>query len=280
MTSTADVLVVDDDDDLRAFLVAALTEAGYHVLDVADGPDATKLLYEYEVGMVILDKQLLTVSGLALLEEWRVGGLTVPVVLLTADQNEANRSDGLARGATNYLLKPVDLGNLLAVVGAHLVEQPASDARSKSPLEEFDFGMGPTPARRHVNPDGTLGGWVAETAHVEESCTVAPNALVFGNARVFSNSLILESAMVCDFARVRDGGIVTDNARVCDNAIVEGAVVCNEALVSGEAFIGSTARVKDNARVTGNARVSRSAVVAGSAVVGGREWISDGAVVT
>jgi CheY-like chemotaxis protein/carbonic anhydrase/acetyltransferase-like protein (isoleucine patch superfamily) len=275
-----DVLVVDDDEDLRAFLVAALTEAGYTVADVADGPDATEVLIGNQVGMVILDKELLTVSGLSMLDEWRSSGLTVPVVLLTADQDEAMRTAGLALGANDYLLKPVNLGNLFAVVGEHLGELQTADVPGRSPLESFDFGGGPIPARRHVNPDGSLGGWVAETADVEVGCTVAAGARIFGNARVFGNSLILGSAVVCDFARVRDGGIVTDQARVCESADVEGAVICDQAIVNGRAFVGSTARVKDRAKVTDDARVSRAAVVAGDAVVGGREWVSNGVLVT
>lgn len=280
MTTAVDVLVVDDDEDLRAFLVAALSEAGFEVADVADGPEATETLAAHDVGVVILDKQLQTVSGLSLLDEWRAKGVTVPVVLLTADQDEEKRTAGMALGASSYLLKPVNLGSLFSVIGAQLGETAGGDARAKSPLEEFDFGSGPTAARRHVNPDGSTGGWVAETADVEPGCTVAPDAVVFGNARVFGNSFVLGSAIVCDYARVKDGGIVTDDARVCESATVEGAVICDHALVNGRAFVGSTARVKDRARVTDDARITRSSVVAGMAVVGERRWVSNGECIT
>ena len=47
-----------------------------------------------------------------------------------------------------------------------------------------DFGFGPVPAHRHTNPDGSEGGWVADTATVESTVWVSGTALVFGNAQV------------------------------------------------------------------------------------------------
>jgi CheY-like chemotaxis protein len=276
---TVDVLVVDDDEDLRAFLEVALTQAGYSVICVEDGPEATSVLEQYVVGVVILDKQLVTVSGFTLLEEWLPRGLEAPVLLVTSDQDEANREAGLALGARSYLLKPVNLGNLLALVSAHHGRPKDDEPATRPAVQQFDFGAGLTPARRHVNPDGSLGGWVAETAHVEEGCTVAEKARVFDNARVFGGSLILGKATVYDYARVRDGGIVTGDASVCGSAVVEGAVISDEAVVSGDAFVGVTATVKGRARVTDRARVSRCAVVSGDAVVSGNDWVSDGELV-
>src|SRR6185436_13203608 len=64
--------------------------------------------------------------------------------------------------------------------------EPAPPAVSTRPtLARYDFGDGPVPARQHRNPDGSLGGWVAETAHVDDSVFVGANATVSGNARVF-----------------------------------------------------------------------------------------------
>ena len=50
----------------------------------------------------------------------------------------------------------------------------------------FDFGFGPVPAHRHQNPDGTIGGWVANTAQV------SGEAWVFGEARVFGKAQVLQ----------------------------------------------------------------------------------------
>ena len=63
----------------------------------------------------------------------------------------------------------------------------------------FDFGNGPVPAHRHTNPDGSLGGWVADTA------TVSPTAWVSDNAWVYDN------AKVSGYAEVPDGVRVSGN---------------------------------------------------------------------
>ncbi|QKE37355.1 hypothetical protein [Ferrovum myxofaciens] len=75
--------------------------------------------------------------------------------------------------------------------------------------ETFDFedGNGPVPAHRHKNPDGSEGGWVAETAFVSKTATVGPNAQVFGQARVY------------------DDASISGNAQVFENTILSGDVV-------------------------------------------------------
>ena len=56
----------------------------------------------------------------------------------------------------------------------------------------FDFhdGNGPVPAHRHTNPDGSQGGWVADTAQVYDNAWVSGNARVFGNAQVSGNARV------------------------------------------------------------------------------------------
>ncbi len=49
---------------------------------------------------------------------------------------------------------------------------------------DFEDGKGAVPAHRHSNPDGSVGGWVAETAYVGPKVSLGPNASVFGDARV------------------------------------------------------------------------------------------------
>lgn len=58
--------------------------------------------------------------------------------------------------------------------------------------ETYDFndGNGPVPAHRHKNPDGSLGGWVADTAYVSETAHLGLKAQVYGNAFVYENAWI------------------------------------------------------------------------------------------
>ncbi len=109
------------------------------------------------------------------------------------------------------------------------------------PKETFDFGKGPVPAHQHKNG----GGWVADTAHIDETVFVGPDAQVYEFARVRG------FARICDHAKVYDYARVLDQAIVCDSAKVYGC-----ALVFNCTRIYNHGRVKDNALVYGYAKVS------------------------
>ena len=63
-------------------------------------------------------------------------------------------------------------------------------------MYDFSDGRGEVPAHKHTNPDGSVGGWVAETASVENTCYIDEHAKVFGNARVFGNAKVYGDAEV------------------------------------------------------------------------------------
>ena len=144
--------------------------------------------------------------------------------------------------------------------------------------QSFDFGFGPVPASRHRNPDGSLGGWVALTAHADPESVVADTATVFDNARVFGESHVLGRARVFDFARVTDGSVVAGDAAVSGSVSVSAATVSECAEVSGHARV-ERATVRGGALVTDNASVNRGAIVQDRAVVRGQGFVTDGAVV-
>jgi len=61
----------------------------------------------------------------------------------------------------------------------------------------FTIEQGRVPAHRHLNPDGQMGGWVADTAHVDLFSFVHETALVYDNAKVLGTSIIARGAKVC-----------------------------------------------------------------------------------
>ncbi len=142
-------------------------------------------------------------------------------------------------------------------------------------MTKFDFGNGPVPAHRHKNPDGTEGGWVADTAlvcgnaqvygdaQVSGNAQVYGNALVRGDAQVYGNALVCGDALVCGNAQVSGNALVSGNAQVYGNARVSGNVqVYGDALVCGDVQVYGDARVSGNAQVSGDALVSGKAAVA------------------
>ena len=123
---------------------------------------------------------------------------------------------------------------------------------------QFPGEPSPTPARRHMNPDGLLGGWVAETADVDATCYVSEDALIYGNAEV--------KGMVK----------VHDEARIHGDALVEGLVnLYGSTRVYGKAHInGLSGRVvlKGDSNIFGEGLV-RGNVIATDLLVNQKAWV-------
>ena len=109
------VLVLEDEENIRSFLVINLKRAGYDVIQAGCGEDA---LEEYhnnnDVIVCILDVMLPGIDGYSLLEQIKPTG--TPVIFLTAKGSVADRVQGLRAGADDYLVKPFEIVELLARV--------------------------------------------------------------------------------------------------------------------------------------------------------------------
>ncbi|MDS4039571.1 MAG: response regulator transcription factor [Candidatus Competibacter sp.] len=122
------VLLVEDDPMIGDSLRKGLRAEGFTVDWVQDGRGAERALETAEYAMVLLDLGLPKKDGLAVLRDWRRGGLTVPVLILTARDAVPDRVKGLDSGADDYLVKPFDLAELLARMRA-LLRRRAGRAR-------------------------------------------------------------------------------------------------------------------------------------------------------
>ncbi|MGK8206921.1 response regulator [Burkholderia cenocepacia] len=108
------LLLVEDDDLIGSGLEISLSQAGYHVDWLRDGHAAAAALATTRFALVVLDLGLPGKSGTQLLRALREAGDTVPVLVLTARGNVADRVSGLDDGADDYLAKPFDLSEVLA----------------------------------------------------------------------------------------------------------------------------------------------------------------------
>lgn len=108
------VLVVEDEPALRRQLHAALADAGYAVDEAADGVDAQHLGETEPFDAVVLDLGLPRLDGLTVLQRWRAGGRTMPVLVLTARDSWHEKVAGIDAGADDYLAKPFHTEELLA----------------------------------------------------------------------------------------------------------------------------------------------------------------------
>lgn len=115
----AHILVVDDDDRIRALLKRFLTENGYRASVAANAQAARALLGSVEFDLLILDVMMPGMSGFDLTEKVRAAS-NVPILLLTARGLPEDRIEGFERGADDYLSKPFEPRELLLRVAALL----------------------------------------------------------------------------------------------------------------------------------------------------------------
>jgi len=116
----ADILIVEDDENLRIGLVDNLEDEGYRVHAVATGEEALVVVGERRFELLILDIMLPGIDGYTLCEKLRGAGVEAAVLMLTARSLEDDLLRGFEVGADDYLAKPYRLRELLARVRALL----------------------------------------------------------------------------------------------------------------------------------------------------------------
>jgi OmpR-family two-component system manganese-sensing response regulator len=112
------ILLVEDDLLQLEPLQTALSQAGHIVDGIADSEIAIWLVEDKEYDLLILDWMLPKINGIDLCRQYRNQGKTAPVLMLTAKDTIADKVQGLDAGADDYLVKPIDVLELLARVRA------------------------------------------------------------------------------------------------------------------------------------------------------------------
>lgn len=158
------ILLIEDDDALRAVLVPVLEQAGFGCDAAADGATGAELLLQNPYDAAVLDRMLPEMDGLRVLRTVRRAGCTVPVLMLTALGRVEDRVDGLESGADDYLVKPFDNRELVARLRA-LCRRPADTVESG--LLRFGDLTLDASALRLTGPAGTERLSKNETALLE-----------------------------------------------------------------------------------------------------------------
>ncbi len=120
MSSRGHILVVDDERSIRRMLRMYLADAGYTVAEAADGQVALDQVRQGGIDLVLLDLMLPGVGGLEVCERIRESNGYVPIIMVTAMDDEESRVAGLERGADDYVTKPFSPRELIARVRAVL----------------------------------------------------------------------------------------------------------------------------------------------------------------
>jgi DNA-binding response OmpR family regulator len=125
------ILVVEDDPDLRRILKLQLTSRGYEIREAENGAEGFRAIQEDLPDCVILDLMMPVMDGFGFLKRVRsiMGTKDVPILILTASEDERNKVRGFQYQADNYMSKPYDLDKLTDVVekmmAAKAAPQPA-----------------------------------------------------------------------------------------------------------------------------------------------------------
>ena len=113
------VLIMEDEENIRSFVVINLKRAGYDVVEAGTGHDALRKLQMYpDIGVAILDIMLPDMDGFEVCRRIRAGNKKMGIIMLTARTQEMDKVTGLMTGADDYVTKPFSPAELTARIDA------------------------------------------------------------------------------------------------------------------------------------------------------------------
>lgn len=192
VTEKPQVLVAEDDARLAGMLTELLESEGYDVVVAPDGQRALHLSLTQPFDVFVLDRGLPVLDGLDVLRRIRQNGITVPVLVLSALGNPADRVEGLDNGAEDYLSKPFDIDELLARL--RVLRRRGT---STVPTVRFAGGMLDAENRTVILDGG-------ERSVLSERESALLEQLARRPTQVFSRAMLLETV----FADADDPGVV------------------------------------------------------------------------
>ncbi|MEJ7792194.1 MAG: response regulator transcription factor [Gaiellaceae bacterium] len=182
------VLLVEDEENLASLVRAYLEQEGYRVIAVVTGAEALRAIETEPVRLVVLDLNLRDMDGLDVCRQIRTRS-SVPVVMLTARDEESDRLAGLAQGADDYIGKPFSPRELVARMKAVL-------RRSEPHSEEELLVLGNVVLRRSAREVSVAGEAVA--LRPQEFDLLA--YLIQNRGAVLSRDVLLDRVWGYDYA--------------------------------------------------------------------------------
>jgi two-component system, OmpR family, response regulator len=189
------LLLVDDEENLRSMLQAALRHEGFQVHPVGTGRAALDAVGEVRPDLIVLDVMLPDLDGFEVCNRLRRDGSKTPVLFLTARDGTEDKVRGLTLGGDDYLVKPFSLDELVARIGAVL--RRAGLDRGGSTLQCADLVLDDDAHRV------TRAGAEVQLSPTEYNLL---RFLLANKGRVMSKPQILDHVWQYDFGG--DGGVV------------------------------------------------------------------------
>ena len=145
------ILVVEDEQKVAAFLSQALGEAGYTVAVAHDGASGLHMAQSADFDLIVLDRLLPQMNGLELCRALRGAGSETPILMVTARAALEDKVLGLDSGADDYLTKPFSIDEMLARVRALLRRRGGPHTATMLTLEDLTLDTQTRRAKRGTN---------------------------------------------------------------------------------------------------------------------------------
>ncbi|MCD8143323.1 MAG: response regulator transcription factor [Clostridiales bacterium] len=137
------VLVLEDEDSIRSFVVLNLQRAGYQTVEASTGEDALELMKQNpDIRLALLDVMLPGIDGFEVCRRIRASGKKVGIIMLTARSQEMDKVTGLMTGADDYVTKPFSPAELTARVDA-LYRRIGDTSESAQPVRSGELSSPP-----------------------------------------------------------------------------------------------------------------------------------------
>lgn len=134
------ILVAEDDAELRQLFCRVLTRHGFQPIGAADGVEALQVLERDYIDLIVSDIMMPQLDGYALVRGLRDSGSTIPVLMLTARDGFQDMQFGFLAGADDYLVKPINVNELVLRINALLRRaQMVADRRQTLGTTTFEF---------------------------------------------------------------------------------------------------------------------------------------------
>ena len=114
------ILVVEDDASLRRLMTAALKQHGYQAFVANDGIEALDVLERTNIDLIISDIMMPNMDGYELTRQLRSADYQLPILMVTAKETFEDKQEGFMAGIDDYMVKPIDINEMLLRVGALL----------------------------------------------------------------------------------------------------------------------------------------------------------------
>lgn len=133
------ILVVEDDKELLDLFCTVLNENGFTAIPATDGLNAFDILDDIDVDLVISDVMMPGMDGFEMTKALREANYTMPILMITAKGNSADKREGFRVGTDDYMVKPIDVNEMVWRVEALLRRsQIVSQRKARLGSSEFD----------------------------------------------------------------------------------------------------------------------------------------------